>query len=303
MYLKSGKFQPIQNKNAVNAHRCVFCTPFLVYTYISAWALLFILIGRFTRAKIQGMSKDKGSTLCFYVWMVGAATRKNYFIMCTCNTFEKKWLSVVRWIVLGLMFALLLVVIVMAANQWCGCCLCELMLSSRILRYALVGLFSLTTLWVAIYTLRIALKTSERNVSAGEMTAIVALRELFYQDGNLKIHAIITEEYNAKDMNSASTPNNVVDKSRPYDPKRFDSADEEECALNNYIGTLEVAYLMVEKGVITIEDFKNLFGYRLIALYDSSFYDDYISKDPKWHTILNRAKAALDAYMYKVNNM
>ena len=65
VYLKSGKFQPIQNKNAVNAHRCVFGAPFLVYTYISAWALLFILIGRFTRAKIQGISKDKGSTLCF----------------------------------------------------------------------------------------------------------------------------------------------------------------------------------------------------------------------------------------------
>ena len=90
VYLKSGKFQPIQNKNAVNAHRCVFCTPFLVYTYISAWALLFILIGRFTRAKIQGMSKDKGSTLCFYVWVVGAASRKNYGIMCKSNTLKKR---------------------------------------------------------------------------------------------------------------------------------------------------------------------------------------------------------------------
>ena len=67
------------------------------------------------------------------------------------------------------MLALLLVVIVMVINQWCGCYLCELILSSRILRYALVGVFSLTTLWVAIYTLRIAQKTSERNVSANDL--------------------------------------------------------------------------------------------------------------------------------------
>ena len=223
--------------------------------------------------------------------------------MCTCNTFEKKWLSVVRWIVLGLMFALFVVIIVMVANQWCGCCLCELMLSSRILRYALVGLFSLTTLWVAIYTLRIALKTSERNVSAGEMTAIVALRELFYQDGNLKVHAIITKEYNALLAKSENKTNENAKRTNPNVQQPFLSEAEKECALNNYIGTLEVAYLMVEKGVITIDDFKNLFGYRLIALYNSSFYNDYISKAPEWHAILNRAKAALDAYIYKVNNI
>ncbi len=251
----------------------------------------------------SGMSKDKGSTLCFYVWVGRNRHSQKLFIMCTCNTFEKKWLSIVRWIVLGLMFALLLVVIVMVANQWCGCCLCELMLSSRILRYALVGLFSLTTLWVAIYTLRIALKTSERNVSAGEMTAIVALRELFYQDGNLKIHAIITEEYNALLADSKNKINENAKKTSVNDPKTFNSNAEKECALNNYIGTLEVAFLMVEKGVITIDDFKNLFGYRLIALYNSSFYNDYISPNPEWHTILNRAKATLDAYMYKVNEI
>ena len=88
-----------------------------------------------------------------------------------------------------------------------------------------------------------------------------------------------------------------MDDSHSYYPERFGSADEEECALNNYIGTLEVAFLMVEKGVITIEDFKNLFGYKLIALYNSSFYNDYISPKPEWHAILNRAKATLDAYM------
>ena len=48
-----------------------------VYIYIPAWALLFILIGRFTRAKIQRMSKDKGSTLVFMYGLVGTAARKN----------------------------------------------------------------------------------------------------------------------------------------------------------------------------------------------------------------------------------
>ena len=271
-------------------------TGFGVHVHISVGVIVYSYEKGLAETMESGMSKDKGSTLCFYVWVGRNRHPQKLFIMCTCNTFEKKWLSVVRWIVLGLMFALLLVVIVMVANQWCGCCLCELMLSSRILRYALVGLFSLTTLWVAIYTLRIALKTSERNVSAGEMTAIVALRELFYQEGNLKIHAIITEEQNAK-TDFENKPNNPMDDSHSYYPERFGSADEEECALNNYIGTLEVAFLMVEKGVITIEDFKNLFGYKLIALYNSSFYNDYISPKPEWHAILNRAKATLDAYM------
>ena len=43
VYLKSGKFQPIQNKNAVNAHRCVFCTPFgCISTYRRGRYCLFL---------------------------------------------------------------------------------------------------------------------------------------------------------------------------------------------------------------------------------------------------------------------
>lgn len=114
------------------------------------------------------MSKDRVPRFFMYGWSEPPLA-KTKFIMCKCNTFEKNWLNVVRWIVFGLMLALLLVVIVMVINQWCGCYLCELILSSRIQRYALVGVFSLTTLWVAIYTLRIAQKTSERNVSANDL--------------------------------------------------------------------------------------------------------------------------------------
>jgi len=230
--------------------------------------------------------------------------------MCKCNTFEKKWLNVVRWIVFSLMLTLLLVVIVMVINQWCGCYLCELILSSRILRYALVGLFSLTTLWVAIYTLRIAQKTSEKNVSANEMTSIVALRKLFYQEGNLRIHQLITQkgfnffpkEENDKENDKTSIEITIDDTTNKSSISLLkNDMSQIQCDLNNYIGTLEVAYLMVEKEIIGMEEFKNLFGYRLLELYDNQSIKTYISYNLEWHIILNKAKVALDAYMSNIH--
>ena len=135
------------------------------------------------------------------------------------------------------------------------------------LHFLLVAGFSLLTLWLTILTLN-------RSVKTEEMNAIVSLRDLFYQEGNLKVYHMILkgEKFNIDD--NAEVEGNV----------------------NNYIGTLEIAYLMVERGVINMEEFENLFGYRLNNLYENEELHKYICGDRKYNAIIFRAIHALHKY-------
>jgi len=137
----------------------------------------------------------------------------------------------------------------------------------RALRYLLVGGFSLLTLWLTIITLH-------RSVKTEEMNAIVSLRNLFNQKENKEVYEQILKGNDFK-----------------LDEKRKNEGD-----VNNYIGTLEVAYLMVERGVINMEEFENLFGYRLNNLFENEDLYKYIREDRKYNAILFRAIHALHKY-------
>ena len=154
------------------------------------------------------------------------------------------------------------------------------LMKPRALRYLLVGGFSLLTLWLTIITLH-------RSVKTEEMNAIVSLRNLFYQDGNIRVYNKIlnNDEFFLLDevLESAS------------EEKKEDSL-KDEGDVNNYIGTLEVAYLMVERGVINMEEFENLFGYRLNNLFENKDLHKYICEDRKYNAILFRAIHALHKY-------
>lgn len=163
-------------------------------------------------------------------------------------------------------------------------CLCDYLSSPTILRYIVVALFSLITLWVAIVTLRSSIHTSE-------IEAIVSLRNLFYQEGNLRVHRkILNKEkfYLTNEQKAQVSDNDSTEISK--------EKQEDESDVNNYIGTLEVAYLMVERGVINMEEFENLFGYRLNNLYENEELHKYICNDRKYNAILFRAIHALHKY-------
>lgn len=212
--------------------------------------------------------------------------------MCKCNTFEKGCLKVVKVGIFVIAIALLVVIIIMMITQVCSMNFCELIQSPRMLHYAIIALFSLITLFVAIVTLN-------RSVSAEEMKAIVALRELFYQKTNLNVNQAIKERQNFFPESEEETRKNVVENKHEKQMEQiqlFQSDTERICALNNYLGTLEVAYLMVEKGVINMKEFDNLFGYRLTAFFNNKSIADYVSKRPDSNAIIFRAKEALDTY-------
>ena len=234
------------------------------------------------------MSKDKGSTLCFYVWVGWSRRPQKLFIMCKCNTFERHCLQVIKAVVLVVAIALFGIIVAMIVRQWQTTDWCELVLSPRMLRYALISLFSLITLYVAIITLH-------RSVSVEETKAIVALRNLFYQEGNLKVHqALNVDGYNFQSKIPFQCCQNSECKKDTS--SLFATFEEQHCALNNYIGTLEVAFLMVEHGVITIEEFDNLFGYRLNSFFANTSASNYAEETRKYNPILFRAKKALDKF-------
>ena len=160
----------------------------------------------------------------------------------------------------------------------------NVLMRPRALRYLLVGGFSLLTLWLTILTLN-------RSVKIEEMKAIVSLRNLFYQKGNMKVYyKILNEEefYLTYEKQSKAKENASEELKKEL--------DEEEGNVNNYIGTLEVAYLMVERGVINMEEFENLFGYRLNNLYENKDLHAYVCDDRKYNAILFRAIDALHKY-------
>ena len=134
------------------------------------------------------------------------------------------------------------------------------------LQFLLVAGFSLLTLWLTTLTLN-------RSVKIEEMNAIVSLRNLFNQKENMTVYNKILKG----------------------DKFNIDG-NEEEGNVNNYIGTLEVAYLMVERGVINMEEFENLFGYRLNNLYENKDLHAYVCEDRKYNAILFRAIDALHKY-------
>lgn len=160
----------------------------------------------------------------------------------------------------------------------------SVLMKPRALRYLLVGGFSLLTLWLTILTLN-------RSVKIEEMNAIVSLRNLFYQKGNIKVyHKILNEEeFYLTDEKKSKAKENASEELKK-------ELDEVEGNVNNYVGTLEVAYLMVERGVINMEEFENLFGYRLDNLYRNQQLYEYVSEDRKYNAILFRAIDALYKY-------
>ena len=207
--------------------------------------------------------------------------------MCKCNTFERHCLQVIKAVVFIVAIALFGTIVAMIVRQWQTTDWCELVLSPRMLRYALISLFSLITLYVAIITLH-------RSVSVEETKAIVALRNLFYQEGNLKVHQALSIDY---DFCKKARVKSAENQEKEEDACSIFANDaEQHCALNNYIGTLEVAFLMVEHGVITIEEFDNLFGYRLNSLFANTSASNYAEGTRKYNSILFRAKKALDKF-------
>lgn len=213
--------------------------------------------------------------------------------MCKCNTFDKCCLRVIKVAVFVVAIVLLGTIIAMIARQWQTTDWCELSLSPRMLRYALIALFSLITLLVAIMTL-------SRSVRVEETKAIVDLRNLFYQEGNLKVHQALSINY---DFCKKARGKSAEDSEKKEDAHSIFANDaEQHCALNNYIGTLEVAFLMVEHGVITIEEFDNLFGYRLNSLFANTSASNYAEGTRKYNSILFRAKKALNKFQDKNKN-
>ena len=178
-------------------------------------------------------------------------------------------------------------IIAMLVRQWQTTDWCELVLSPRMLRYALIALFSLTTLLVAIMTLG-------RSIRVEETKAIVALRDLFYQEGNLKVHQALSIGCNF--CQKAMVKGAECSDKKEDACSIFANRAEQHCALNNYIGTLEVAFLMVEHGVITIEEFDDLFGYRLNSFFANTFASNYAEETRKYNSILFRAKKELDKF-------
>ena len=258
----------------------------------SAWAFVAYSYRKgLAGTSLQRISKGKVPRF-LYIYTNGAFgadfPRKISLLMCR-NTHLIKWNCIQRIsnlvIFLAIASILLFVILLFAqAYQTSWEATLSVLMKPKGLHFLLVAGFSLLTLWLTILTLN-------RSVKIEEMNAIVSLRDLFNQDGNIKVYRKILngEPFYLTDKETPKATENVSE-------ERKKELDEEEGNVNNYIGTLELAYLMVERGVINMEEFENLFGYRLNNLYENKDLHEYVCEDRKYNAILFRAIDALHKY-------
>ena len=194
----------------------------------------------------------------------------------------KKWLTLNRFCnIIGVIIAiLLLIVLIMVIIQFCDLCndVCNIMHSRSALLKLFVVLFSVITLLVTVLQL-------SKMADAEQIKAIVALRDLFNQEGNLQVHNRILnkESFDLKEPSDDNKETNKEDNDKLCDL----------ALVNNYIGTLELAYIMVEKNLITEYEFLNLFGYRLEDLSQNKDIIKYVMVNKKYHQILLTALSNL----------
>ena len=140
-------------------------------------------------------------------------------------------------------------------------------------------LFSGTILLMTIY---VALASYVSSKQTESVKALQDLRKLLMTDDNIRIHDLL--EYD---------DDNETDKEKKRENFRKEFADRQGCVYN-YMGILELSKFYLDNGIITKEQFKDQFGYRIENIYANPLISQWINKYPCYWETLNALKKIMD---------
>ncbi|MEZ3441131.1 hypothetical protein [uncultured Alistipes sp.] len=122
------------------------------------------------------------------------------------------------------------------------------------------------TIWIASYNL-------VKYLSVETVKALAKLREMLNSEEKKKIHTALFDPEDKKPISSEFQSNTKAD---------FSNAE-----FFDYIGTIELGAIMVRRGVISIDEFYNQFGYRVENLWANQEVRSHINKEATYYKDLN----------------
>lgn len=121
-----------------------------------------------------------------------------------------------------------------------------------------LNLLTVTIITIPVY---IALETLISSINNQEGKALIDLRKLLNEPENLEIH---------KKLRGSSG-----DWSIKIPQEEFDNKDTWR-KIDNYLGILELINILIEKGVISKENFNTQFGYRIDNVFENADIRSYL---------------------------
>ena len=154
-----------------------------------------------------------------------------------------------------------------------------------------IALFSITTLFVASFQLSRYLKEYKRQGNIEETKAIIEIRKMLdYNHDNFDIHTQL--ELEIYDFEVTGLYGKELSDKKEND-KDILTRQSSRTKCFRYLGTLELASIMVQNKIITLKQFRKQFGYRIDNIKNCSALINYLNgperkywKDLLW--IINR---------------
>ena len=133
-------------------------------------------------------------------------------------------------------------------------------------------LFSGTIMLMTIY---VALISYVRAKKVEAMKALQDLRNMLMKDDNVKIHDLLEcEKENEKEKQKSFEKEYATRQGTVY----------------NYLGILELSKFYLDEGIISVDQLKNQFGYRIENVYANPLICEWIMKHPGYWRTLDELK-------------
>ena len=163
---------------------------------------------------------------------------------------------------LGLVALVFIIILLIHGNAVSDeCCKERLFLE---LEFWLKALGAIVSTWVLTYTLK---KTSDTAC----VQALAEIRTKLNSDEKKKIHFFLMDDEDEKPAILEGLEKNPNYRSN-FDPSKQAEGganfriDMSNVELFDYLGTIELGAIMLERGLISLKEFKNQFGYRLVNI-------------------------------------
>lgn len=177
---------------------------------------------------------------------------------------QNTFLCVLKWAT-GIVAAIMLILVLISLLPCCKLNVC----SEHFYHWA--------ELFIITFTLSVAVQTYQRSKKVEEANMLINLRKLLMSKDNMTIHKKLLGQFDSKDCT-----NDSISKSDSFWNSHL-------AEVYNYLGTLELMDILLEDDVLTEEDFRQQFSYRVEDVADDESLQSFLKKEnSSYWTRLNK---------------
>ena len=176
-----------------------------------------------------------------------------------------KLIVVINWgLLVATAISFLILILGWFSLQCPCCCICRIDCE-----YTLKVSGALLTLWIASYQLA-------KYIDVETINSLAQLREMLNSEEKKKIHTAL---FDPEDKEP------ILPELQSKNPDR--TMDFSNAEFFDYIGTIELGAIMVRRGVISVDEFYNQFGYRVENIWANESVKKHISNNKSYYKDLN----------------